>query len=372
MAELCAEDSLRLHVLLAANPLAIRIDEDRFKVQALTAQGERELSLHPVGRSDAYLRQVRELISGHVLGSPGGYPRYLGRWTRMGQMHQMRSESLCKLLLLAEPEAVMAAICVPGLDETLARRAWWCCQTSEYARRILKSPHLQASSLARELAQYLLEHLPFETEPLLVADTVAMVLQPGLISDEQRLDLWRRSARNPASLLGFLRTLPQALPSEEKFKTNSLLVEYEARLDALAANTLRPAASLLCLLRPAGQAFLTAFESLLHKPGTLEVLDAALESVRQALVPNSLSPDLSLDELCAFVADFIRQEPDWKGCLRAMPELELQWQALAIFSSLGYGALRPFLRDSTASGSLLKRRLEPLYQGLTPRFAALR
>ena len=47
---------------------------------------------------------------------------YLQRWTRMGQM---RDESLEQLLLLGEPEAVVAVVCAPGLTDELARRAWW-------------------------------------------------------------------------------------------------------------------------------------------------------------------------------------------------------------------------------------------------------
>ena len=100
--ELSSEDAFRLNVLLANKPLAIRIDEGRMSVHGLAAQGdspqrEIKVELHPTTRVEHYLRLVRELISGQVLGSPGGYPVYLKRWTRMGQM---RDESLAQLLLL--------------------------------------------------------------------------------------------------------------------------------------------------------------------------------------------------------------------------------------------------------------------------------
>lgn len=367
MSDISAEDSLRLHVLLATKPLAIRIDESALKVQALTELGERELELHPQGRPDAYLRKVRELISGQILGSPGGYPLYLKRWTRMGQM---RSESLRQLLLLAEPEAVMAAICAPGLDEELAKRAWWCRQDAEHARRILASPKVCSSCLARELAQYLIEHLPFETDPMLMVETVAMVLQPGLIAEGQQQDLWRRAARRPAYVVGFLRTLPHALP--EPGRPSSLLEPHEVALQGLAAANLGPAKALLFLIRPSGQALLKAFETVLHKPGSQELLDSALDALRQALAVDAMNPDWSLDALQGSVADFVSQDAEWLQCAEAIPALERQWQALAMVASLGYGVLRPLLRDSTASGTLLKRRLEPLYQGLAPWLELLR
>ena len=40
-------------------------------------------------------------------------------------MGQARDDSLAQLLLLGEPEAVVAAVHAPGLTDELAARAWW-------------------------------------------------------------------------------------------------------------------------------------------------------------------------------------------------------------------------------------------------------
>jgi hypothetical protein len=109
--ELSSEDSLRLNVLLA-NAKAIRIDENSLSVYGLSEQGEAKIKLNPNCRTDRYLRYVRELLSSAVLGSPGGYPVYLKRWTRMGQLSHGRLDDL---LLLGEPEAVVAVACSPNL-----------------------------------------------------------------------------------------------------------------------------------------------------------------------------------------------------------------------------------------------------------------
>ena len=79
------EDNLRLNVMLAQKPQAIRIDDSRMIVYALTEKGEAKVQLNPNCNEEKYLKQVRELLSTHFLGSPGGYPIYLRRWTRMGQ-----------------------------------------------------------------------------------------------------------------------------------------------------------------------------------------------------------------------------------------------------------------------------------------------
>src|SRR6056297_2633860 len=133
--ELSNEDALRLNVLLNQDLQAIRIDESKMIVYGLSDKGEASISLNPNCRDEQYLKQVKELISTHVLGSPGGYPVFLRRWTRMGQT---RDESLAQLLLLGEPEAVVAVVHAPGLTHEFARRAWWAMPTAENARRMLE------------------------------------------------------------------------------------------------------------------------------------------------------------------------------------------------------------------------------------------
>ena len=122
------QDSLRLHVLLANNVKAIRIDESRMEVFGLTDEGEVKVPLNPNSRHEQYLKRVREMISGHVMGSPGGYPVFLQRWTRMGQT---RNENLAELLMLGDPEADVAVVHAPGLSPVLAERAWWAMPEAE-------------------------------------------------------------------------------------------------------------------------------------------------------------------------------------------------------------------------------------------------
>jgi hypothetical protein len=161
MMELSHEDSLRLNVLVKQDLRAVRIDESSMIVHALTGKGEARVQLNPNCRDDVYLRRIRELLSTHALGSPGGYPVYLKRWTRMGQM---REQSLDSLLILGEPEAVIAVAHAAGLTEEVARRAWWIMPTAEVARKMLECANVANSELGRELAEFLIEFLPFEPE----------------------------------------------------------------------------------------------------------------------------------------------------------------------------------------------------------------
>ena len=197
---------------------------------ALSASGdEAKVELNPNCNPDRYLKQVRELLSGHVLGSPGGYPVFLKRWTRMGQA---KDESLADLLLLGEPEAVVAVANAPGLTNELARRAWWADPISENARRMLANPNVVAGDMGRVLADFLVEHLAFETEPVVQIDTVRLVLQPGLVDEEVKNKLWASGARKNTLRVGFLQASPHALPESQP--PHSLYTELEQLLAPLA------------------------------------------------------------------------------------------------------------------------------------------
>jgi len=58
-------------------------------------------------------------------------------------------------------------------------------------------------------------------------------------------------------------------------------------------------------------------------------------------------------------------------CLTAVPGLRREVSAMRLLSGLGYGVLRPLLRDSMATGSLMRRKLEPLTSPLLERIGVL-
>ncbi len=149
--DLSAEDNLRLNVLLAQNLQAVRIDESKMVVFALTDKGEAKVPLNPNCKDEKYIKLVKAVLSTHVMGSPGGYPVFLKRWTRMGQA---RDESLAQLLMLGEEEAVVAAVHAAGLTDELAERAWWAMPTAENARRMLEKEAVVKGKTGPVLADF--------------------------------------------------------------------------------------------------------------------------------------------------------------------------------------------------------------------------
>lgn len=372
MTQLVSEDSFRLNVLLANRPRAIRIDESRMIVYGLSEKGEAKVPLNPTGRAEQYLRGVKELISGYILGSPGGYPIYLRRWTRMGQM---RDDSLEQLLMLGEPEAVVAAVCSPGLTDELARRAWWAMEDPENARRMLTNPAIVRGQMGKVLADYLVEYLPFETETDKMTESIRLILQPGLIDEAQRIDLWKKSARKQAYLVGFLQAVPDELPEPEPGRPDAA-----GHIEVLAplAHQGNPCAGLLIrVLMSPGQTFLATLARVLSKPPTQDVVQASLDLVRayfSALRPEG-DPDVPLERLDAEARAFSggdQDQSDVRACLDAASALGSEVEAMRVLSGLGYGVLRPVLRDTTAIGSLMRRKIKPVVDPILERVTTLR
>ena len=363
---LAPEDALRLNVLLANRPLAIRIDESRLRVHGLTAKGESEIPLHPTCRDDRYIKAVKELLSGHVLGSPGGYPVYLQRWTRMGQM---RDESLEQLLVLGEPEAVVAAVCAPGLTDELARRAWWAMEDAENARQMLMKPAVAAGSMGPELADYLVEHLPFETETDRIIETVRLVLQPGLIDAQRRAELWQKGQRKSAILVGFIAAIPDGLPLD--VPAHPLRADCPCAL-ADAEHADGAEAQVLCrALSASGQGFLQTVAAILKKPGDQEIVNRTLDITAAYFAPLRAAEgpvDKTLEALSAeadaWLAERLR-DPALAAMGAAAPKgLAARLRACHILSGLSYGAVRPVFKGSTATGSLMRRKLAPVLEPL--------
>ncbi len=364
--QLSNEDNLRLNVLLAQPLHAIRISEGTMTVYALTEKGEAKVQLNPTARDEQYLRWVRELLSMKITGSPSGYPVFIKRWTRMGQTNN----TLEHMLLLGEPEAIVAMVHSPKLSHEMACRAWWAHPTTEVARRLLHYPDVIAGGLGKELVEYLLEFLPFEEEQLNVVDTVRLSLQGDLISEKKRNELWKRAKRKNPYYIGFLHSdagnnIPLCKPDHPHLTTikNSLS-------EPLATNNIY--AQALCqLLSSAGQGWLETLKQALHKPvdqevvislfkaidgyfnlpfpeyrGTREITDA--EQRATLFCRGKSNSDLVCPEEAQHIIAVLAEE-----------HIPL-FNALLVLAQLGEDTLIPIFAGNDSVGTVMRRRLQPV------------
>jgi hypothetical protein len=344
---LSPEDTFRLQVLLAQNLKAVRLEESEAHpvLRALTDQGEASIPLTPNCRLDQYLRRIRELLSGHALGSPGGYPVFLSRWTRHGQME---GQNIGRLLLTGEPEAVVAVVHSPGLNDELARYAWWAMPSIENARLMLSREKVAQGAMGPVLADFLVEHLPFlQDEHLDIMDTVMVLLYSGALSQANREAIWRRGKRVNTHYVAFLEVAgwdqPQDLP---------LPLPTRADLDALKVDLAplleagdRAASALLRAAASQGQTFLAAAEAILERPETQDVVNHTLNAIGRYF---SAGGETALVEATTDV------------CQARAPLLE----SAARLATTSDALVTPTFARTSAIGSLMRQKIEPVVAAL--------
>jgi hypothetical protein len=347
---LSPEDNFRLQVLLAQDLKAIRIDESNLTLHALTDKGEASIPLCPNCREDKYLRQIRELLSGHALGSPGGYPVFLTRWTRHGQMAGV---NLGKLLLTGEPEAVVAVVHSPGLTDELARHAWWTQPTIENARLMLSRDAVACGPMGRVLADFLVEHLPFlQDDHLGIIDTIAVLIHSRAATPAGLETMWKWGRRSNTHYVAFLEMAAGHLPLPLAAHTRHAGASADLA-DILAAG--HPAAvALERALSSQGQTFLDAAGEVLERPETQEVVSRTLNAIGRYFSAGLdwNQPDQPLSDVCQ----------------RYAPKLE----AAARLAHCNDSEVKTIFARSTAIGSLMRRKIEPVITPLLHHIAELR
>ncbi len=367
--QLSSEDQLRLNVLVAQPLQAVRIDESRMCVHVLSEKGDASVQLNPTCKDERYIRLVRQFLSTHYLGSPGGYPVFLRRWTRMGQA---RDDSLEKLLLIGEPEAVAAVVHASGLTDELARRAWWSSATAENARRMLEKECVVNGEMGKELAQFLIEFLPFEEQQKSIIDSVRLVLQPGLISNEVREEIWKRGKRKNTYYVGFLQQTPNDLPIEMPAHKQWQLLNEKLQSEVNQGNEI--AELLILVLSPSGQAFLQIAELVLNKPNDQDAVAIILNSIGQYF--NKFNAGhckwRDIHELAAYANDSYHTHEEVRKILVIDNSLESKLKALFILSMISETLVDPIFGMTDAIGSVMRKKIQHVVNPITENMQLLR
>ena len=377
--QLSPEDNLRLNVLLAQELYAVRIDESKMIVYALTAKGEAKVPLNAIGKDEKYIKEVKALFSTHVMGSPGGYPVYLKRWTRMGQA---RDESLAQLLLLGEPEAVVAAVYATGLTDELAARAWWAMPTSENARRMLEKQAVVEGDTGKILAEFLIEFLPFEEEQNDMIESVRLVLQPGLISQEEKEKLWAKTKTKRSFYVGFLHAAADDLPVQ--VDAHPLHDVVKQKLTVLLENKNPYAIMLEKVLSSRGQAFIQTVGDALKKPGNQDVvvsLMSAVSSYFYSIAPDVFSDD-DIEVICKQSAALCSStNPQIEALVSAINdeghknnrrEVQAYLSAMTVLACLSVKLVNPIFARTDAIGTVMRKKIKPVTDPIIEQLAILR
>lgn len=358
MTSLSANDEFQLNILLAAEPRAIRIDESTMALHALDRNdSELVMSLNPTARDEVYLKAVRNLLADKA-GFPGGYPTVLNRWSGMGQS---RGGSLYRMLLLAETDAVTAVSMADEITEDLAGLAWWSLPTADNARRLLAHEVVVNSKYGQRICDHLVEFLPFENCPADIAASITHAVASGLVSEQTMQEWWRKSQRSGAYMLGFLRSVPDALLHDGE--CHPALADHGGMLAKMHSAGNVTAGMLLRVLSVPGQRFICCCRQALKKPEDQEIVNGLIETVAEFFAeprPVDLSA-ASFDEIDA-------QLDKWRGpgaaaviqIVEAIPDISVQIRAMLTLSLISDEIVKPVLSNTTATGSLMRRKLAPI------------
>jgi hypothetical protein len=237
------------------------------------------------------------------------------------------------------------------------------------ARHMLRKQAVVEGAMGPRLAAYLVEHLPFETEPEQQIETIRLVLQPGLL-DRGAIDaLWRKAQRKPAYYVGFVAACPDELPEGAEVHPLAQL----ASLEALANQGNAVARLLIRVCSGEGQAYLATLARIFEKPSNQEVVNTTLDAIAGyfAAVRPEGRVDMTLEALHEDAAVWLGTDADARLVSR-LPEIaEQQVVAMRVLSGLSYGVVRPVFGDSTAMGSLMRRKLQPVLEPLLDTLGSL-
>jgi hypothetical protein len=223
--------------------------------------------------------------------------------------------------------------------------------------------------MGRVLTEFLLEFLPFEVDPMTIIRTVRLLLQPGLITAEERLEIWRKGRQKNVFLIGFLLATPDDLP--EPVPAHNEWVRADQELNALVAAGNPYARQVLRCLSGAGQTFLRACQAVLRKPSNQDVVMALLDA--QALYFGTLLPPIpqanDVNELDARITAWCAGEHDevprpLRETLQVAPWLQAPLGAMLTLACCDQRIVRPIFAGTDSIGSLMRKKLEPVSQPL--------
>lgn len=360
------EDNLRINVLLRQNLYALRIDESKMCIDALTDRGEGHVVLNPNCRDEKYIGMIKEMISTYVLGSPIGYPVYIHRWIRMGQTR--KAESLQNLLKLGEPEAVVAVAHSSDLPVDIARHAWWAQPTEENARTLLRHQSVVDDELGQELAVFLMEFLPFESDAMRIVETVSLLLQQGVLSDEDREILWKKASHKSAYYPGFLiaaaNNLPVKVAEHEDFAELSML------LADLIMQGNKTAQFYLWCHSSSGRAFLHTIELSLKRPAQQAVVITLLNAIGHHFSGLGLTRRFrTIEELSAYnerifngdsISESHNLSSEIQQLIKAIPNARERTLSLLGLAQMSETLLDPLFGGTDCLGSVMRKRIKPV------------
>jgi hypothetical protein len=272
---------------------------------------------------------------------------------------------------------VVAVVHANGLTDEIARRAWWAMPVADNARRMLERECVVKGSMGSELAEYLIEYLPFETEHRAMVETIRLVLQPGLVDSDRREKLWRQAKRKNSYFVGFMAAAPDDLPEPGRARADAEQVNERLQTLVEAGN---PVAMQLCrCVSEAGQTFLKTAEVVMRKPTNQDVVVEFLVAVQDyfsRVCPNNdpaadMQTIISDAEALLDVPAVCSTTTAVQEVLSTAPEYRQDVSAMLALSWVCEALMNPIFARTDAIGSVMRKKIEPVTTPIQQQFDQL-
>jgi len=206
--------------------------------------------------------------------------------------------------------------------------------------------------VGRTLAEFLVEHLAFlHEDDIGILDTVAVMLVSGVLTDAERLAIWKRGTGRNSYYVAFLELQPDKLPSPRAARAD------HASVPQLAGNPY--GVMLEKALSGQGQTFIATTATILDRPENQEVVNHTLNALAQWCAPLRQ-------------ADETMRNAARKALLDATPQFVSDCDALDALAAVDADSVRPIFLKTTAIGSLMRRKIQPIVTPLLDAIAILR
>jgi hypothetical protein len=202
------------------------------------------------------------------------------------------------------------------------------------------------------------------------------VLYSGLADESELQRMWNRSKSNAAYMIGFLEFLPDNLPNPLSPRPDFSATEKQL---AHLIEKNNPFAKLLVrLLSGPGQSFLTACQDVMKRPKSQEAGSGIVNALHMYFMPARLNtpcePTIEAIESEAegLVSGTLNAPSELKELIATAPGLHGEIRAMMILTRVDDDLVYKVLTRTTATGTLLTRKLEPIFGPLSEEMNVLR
>jgi hypothetical protein len=279
------------------------------------------------------------------------------------------NNTLKHMLLLGEPEAVIAVVYSPSISHEIGVRAWWANPSIEVARRLMEYPEVVSGKLGEELATFLMEFIPFEECQINVVDMVRLCLQGELITQLQKEELWKRAKRRNPYYVGFLHTNPKQLPISTPASQDYLAVVEH--LQPLLDEGNIYAKTFCRTLSAEGQRWLQTLKYAINKPVDQNVVISLFTAIKLffnlpfAERRGAHTIEIALQRAEASTKASAQHSKELNTLLERLHKHYLdKFFALMLLAQLGENTLTPVFSGNESVGKVMRKRLHPLTEPL--------